>query len=83
MTRELRICLEDAVGRRVIACGIHGIGASLIQGRREPDVPGGPASDCDLGHRERTSSWARVLGFRERFFLELTGLVNFLLPRCQ
>lgn len=32
MTAEVRVCVDDAVGRRVITSGVHSIGASLIEG---------------------------------------------------
>lgn len=42
--------MEDAVGGRIVAGEVHGVGASLVQGGREADVAGGPAGDGDFGH---------------------------------
>lgn len=50
MTGVVGISLENAVGRRVVSSGIHGIRASLVQGRRESDIASHEASDGDLRH---------------------------------
>ena len=42
--------LENAVGGRVVASGVHGIRTRLVQRGGKPDIPGGPAGDGDFGH---------------------------------
>jgi hypothetical protein len=48
MAAEGRIRLEDAVRGRVIASGVHGIGASFVQRRGEAHIACGPAGDGDI-----------------------------------
>lgn len=52
MSRILGVRLENAVGGRVIAGGVHGVGSGLVEGGGEADVAGGPARYCDflVGH---------------------------------
>lgn len=60
VSAELRVRLQNTVGRRVVTGSIHGIRTSLVQGRGKPHVPGGPASNGNFGH----------LCFLSRFLLQ-------------
>lgn len=50
MTGEFRVGFEDTVCSGVITCCIHGIGASLIEGRRKSYIASVPAGDGDFCH---------------------------------
>lgn len=61
VTGELGVGLEDAVRGGVVASGVHGIGAGLVQGRGETHVPGLVAGDGDLTHGCYEFSTTRAL----------------------
>lgn len=44
------IGLEDAVGGGVVACGVHGVRARLVEGRWEAYITGDEVGDCDFTH---------------------------------
>lgn len=52
MPGVLGVRLENAVSGRVVAGGVHGVGAGLVEGGGEADIAGGPARYCDFlfGH---------------------------------
>lgn len=50
MTGVVRVGLEDTVGRRVVSGSIHGIGAGLVERRRESHIASDEVGDCDFRH---------------------------------
>jgi hypothetical protein len=60
---EFRIGFQDAVCGGVVSCCVHGIGACLVEGGREPHIAGVPAGDGDFWHGggKFSCSWVKCV----------------------